>query len=183
MLLILCAQRVSEIPFISYAHYRNIGKPNNLKVFGSNNTKSLSLNRGSRKHCLSWKNVHSPVWIMFDDRFVNSIIPDTCNRGTTFLDHCLIHVARSLAFCVIFPRSLFDSCCSIFSFLCFPRSLFVLWSLFHLVILLCVLVHSPVWIMFDDRFVNSIIPDTCNRGTTYIFSNYQHCHLSFCILS
>jgi hypothetical protein len=38
----LCAQRVSEIPFISYAHYRNIGKPNNLKVFGSNNTKSLN---------------------------------------------------------------------------------------------------------------------------------------------
>ena len=50
-----------------------------------------------------------------------------------------LRVARSLAFCVIFPRSLFDSCCSIFSFLCFPRSLFVPWSLFHLVILLCVL--------------------------------------------
>jgi hypothetical protein len=30
---------VSGITFIGYSQYRNIGRPNNLKVFGSNKTK------------------------------------------------------------------------------------------------------------------------------------------------
>jgi hypothetical protein len=30
---------VSGITFIRYAQYRNIGKPNNINVFGSNKTK------------------------------------------------------------------------------------------------------------------------------------------------
>jgi len=38
---IFCARRVSAI-FIWYAQYRNIGKPNNLKLFGSNKLKSLN---------------------------------------------------------------------------------------------------------------------------------------------
>jgi hypothetical protein len=37
-----CAQRVYEITFIGYDQYRNIGKPNNLKVFGSNKPRGLN---------------------------------------------------------------------------------------------------------------------------------------------
>jgi hypothetical protein len=39
---IYCAQRISGIIFIRHAQYRNIGKPNSLKVFGSNKTKALN---------------------------------------------------------------------------------------------------------------------------------------------
>ena len=35
-------RHISVINFISYAQNRKIGKPNNLKVFGSNKTKNLN---------------------------------------------------------------------------------------------------------------------------------------------
>jgi len=35
-------RRVSRITFSGYAQYRNIGKPNNLKVFGSNKPKGIN---------------------------------------------------------------------------------------------------------------------------------------------
>ena len=36
---IYCAPRIPGITFIRYAQNRNIGKPNNLKVFGSKKVK------------------------------------------------------------------------------------------------------------------------------------------------
>jgi hypothetical protein len=35
-------RHVSEITFIKYVQYQNIGKPNNLKVFGSNKPKGIN---------------------------------------------------------------------------------------------------------------------------------------------
>ena len=52
------ARHVSVITFIRYAQYRNIGKPNNLKVFGNNKPKVL-IRRAkiSKGHlCLSFVN-------------------------------------------------------------------------------------------------------------------------------